>query len=139
RDESLYIRAAITNTSADSDVWDATSISTFAVESAQTATQIFRSFRRCEESLGRINVHRGLACQCQTKLWRHEAMYGVIWCGLSVRIVQINRGFRFGLCKPSIECPTDSGVRNSTWLCEVRIDKARRRGDKLQARPHELP
>jgi hypothetical protein len=34
RDERLDIRAAITNAAADSDVWDATSISTFAVEGA---------------------------------------------------------------------------------------------------------
>jgi hypothetical protein len=79
RDESLDIRAAITNAPADSDEWDATSISTFAVEGAQTATQILRCFRRCEESLGRIDVHRGLACQCQTKLWRHEAIYDVAY------------------------------------------------------------
>ena len=131
-DESLDIRAAITNASADSDVWDATSISTFAVEGAQTATQILRCFRRCEESLGRIDVHLGLA------YWRHEATYdeacpfGKIGCSnqsmLSLWFVQA-----------SIECSTNSGVRNSARLREVRIDKARRRGDKLQDRAHELP
>jgi hypothetical protein len=67
RDKRLDIRAAIANARADSDVWDATSVSTFAVEGAQTATQILRCFPRCEESLGRIEVHRGRACQRQTK------------------------------------------------------------------------
>jgi len=39
RDESLDIRAAITNAPADSDKWAATSVSAFAVKCAQTAPE----------------------------------------------------------------------------------------------------
>jgi hypothetical protein len=67
RDESLDIRAAITNAAADSDVWDATSISTFAVEGAQAAAQISGGFARRKKSLALIDVHDGVACQRQTK------------------------------------------------------------------------
>ena len=67
RDESLDIRAAITNAAADSDVWDATSISTFAVEGAQAAAQISGCFSRRKQSLALIDVHDGVACQRQTK------------------------------------------------------------------------
>jgi hypothetical protein len=67
RDERLDIRAAITNAPADSDVWDAPSIRTFAVECAQAAAQISGCFARSKKSLARIDVHDGLACQCQAK------------------------------------------------------------------------
>jgi hypothetical protein len=135
RDERLDIRAAITNAAADSDVWDATTISTFAVEGAQATAQILGCFARCKKSLALIDVHDGVACQRQPKSGVARQFMAPTF------LTKCSNQLRFSLwfSTPPYERSADGVVRNSARLWEVRIDKARGRGDKLQARAHKLP
>jgi hypothetical protein len=98
RDESLDIRAAVTNAAADSDEWTAAPVGAFAVERAQAAPEDSSRFRRRQKDVWTIDVHSGLACQRQTK----PGVARQFMTGLFLQNVQINGGFRFGLCMPAI-------------------------------------